>query len=66
MYDLRTNGPTDTQTWVGARDACTSKKKGKPWLGESTSTQIVLDTPHLDQINFSVLSESIQSRQQLN
>ena len=28
-YDLRTdgrtNGPTDRQTWVGARDACASK-----------------------------------------
>ena len=24
-YDLRTNGPTDRLTWVGARDACASK-----------------------------------------
>ena len=30
-------------------------KHGKPRLGESTLTQIVLDTPNLAQINFSVL-----------
>ena len=24
-YDLRTDGRTDRQTWVGARDACASK-----------------------------------------
>ena len=27
---LRTNGPTDRQTWVGARDACASKNNWGP------------------------------------
>ena len=47
-YHLRTNGRTDRQTWVGARDACASKKAWEMGMLNSKLKQMEI-LPLLDE-----------------